>query len=102
SDHAAFIDVHEFAIFRREHERRWMSEIGETKMVAGLNFAVQHSRKFAGMFFLSNSERIAGSYRLRHAQIEVLEEIGCCFPVSVQFTEYQSVECGVNCRRGLC
>jgi hypothetical protein len=38
--HAAFIDVHDFAILRREHQRYWVAEVREAKKSARADFAI--------------------------------------------------------------
>ena len=38
--HSAFIDIHELAIFRREHQRGRMPEIGKAKITAWAYLAV--------------------------------------------------------------
>jgi hypothetical protein len=42
--HAAFIDMHELSVLRREHQRRRMPKICESKLTARADFAVQHRR----------------------------------------------------------
>ena len=67
-------NLDELARLRREHERRWMTEIDEPEMTGGTYLAVQHSRDLSGASLQGCPQRIPSRDRLRQPEIDLFKQ----------------------------
>src|SRR4051812_43244281 len=91
--HLAFVDVHELAVFRGEHQWRRMPEIYKTEISVWTYFAVQHGRDLARMIFVADSKRVSRADRLRQAQVDVFKKFRRRLSVVVKFGQHEGVKC---------
>jgi hypothetical protein len=95
-DHAAAIDVHEFAEFGGEDQRRGMTKVDESKIPVWPDFAIEHGGNFLGALFFTPAEGVASGDGIGQAEIDALEQFGGSFAAVIEFGKHEGVEGVVN------
>ena len=93
--HPAFINLDELARLRREKKRR-MAEIDEPEMTGRTHLAVQHGRDLARSLLQASPQCIPSRDRVRQPEIELIKQVRCRFPVTIEFGEHKRVKCVVR------
>src|SRR3954447_22979970 len=93
--HPVFIQLHEFAKFSGEHQRRRVSEVYKSEITIGTHLPIKHGRDLTRIFFFSSSQCIAGCDRLRQTKVDVFKQLRRCSSVLIKLGEHESMKCVV-------
>src|SRR5580765_5028133 len=73
--HSIFVQLHEFAIFSREHKRRRVPKIYKSEIAVWVHFAIEHSRNLARIFSLTYPQCVTSRDRMRQTQVDVFKQL---------------------------
>src|ERR1035437_2046301 len=90
--HASLIDLHEPFVFCRRYQRWWVAEIYKTERSTGTYLTVEHGGDFARIVIFIPSQGVPRGDGLCEPKINLLEEIGCCFSVPIQFGKHECMK----------
>src|SRR5437773_5170681 len=100
-DHSPFVQLHKFAVFSREHQRRRVSKIYKSEIAVRMHFAIKHSRNLARIFF-TYTKCVTSCNRMRQAQVQVFKQLRCRPSMLIELGKHESMKRIVNSRGNFC
>src|SRR5713101_2999638 len=89
--HSILVQLHKFAIFSREHERRRVSKIYKSEIAVGMHFPIEHSRNLARIFF-SYTQCVTSRDRMRQTQVDIFKQLRRRPSVLIKLGEHESMK----------
>src|SRR5580698_6554748 len=96
--HPVSVNIHEFAVFGGENQRRWMPKINESKISIRAYFAVEHGGNFLRVLVLAPTEGIPRRNGLCQSQVDSLEKLRSRFSAVIEVGEHEGMKGVVNRR----
>src|SRR6266852_8946272 len=88
--HSIFVQLHKFAVFSREHERRRVPKIDKSEIAVRMHFAIKHSRNLARIFF-TYTKCVTSCNRMSQTQVYVFKQLRRRRFVMIEFGENESM-----------